>query len=62
MVVAVLCAGLVDAHTVMVYPGYRGNNLISNGTVDQADGLGQAYVDGSYIYPYGMQWQYPCTW
>jgi len=60
VVLAVLCAGLVDAHSILVYPGYRGNNLISNGTVEEADGLGQAWINDSYIWPYGMQWMYPC--
>lgn len=51
---------LVNAHTVIVYPGWRGNNLHSNGTVDETNGLGQMESDGSYLYPYGMQWMYPC--
>ncbi|GES64265.1 hypothetical protein P170DRAFT_478824 [Aspergillus terreus] len=58
---ALLGLGLVHAHTVIVYPGYRGNNLHTNGTVEAADGLGVAAdSNGSYIYPYGMQWAYPC--
>lgn len=60
IVVALLCAGMVHAHTVIVYPGYRGNNLHSNGTVEQTNGLGTAWENNSYIYPYGMQWMYPC--
>ncbi|KAL1970993.1 hypothetical protein VTN77DRAFT_2827 [Rasamsonia byssochlamydoides] len=61
LVVAVLSwIGSVNAHTVIVYPGYRGNNLHTNGTVEDADGLGAAYVNGSLVYPYGMQWMYPC--
>lgn len=59
--VALLCVGLSHAHTVIVYPGYRGNNLHTNGTVEEADGLGAAFSNGSYSYPYGMQWIYPCT-
>lgn len=59
---ALLGLSLVHAHTVIVYPGYRGNNLHTNGTVEAADGLGVAAdSNGSYIYPYGMQWAYPCT-
>ncbi|PLB45891.1 hypothetical protein P170DRAFT_478824 [Aspergillus steynii IBT 23096] len=58
--VALLCVGLSQAHTVIVYPGYRGNNLHTNGTVEATDGLGAAYSNGSYSYPYGMQWIYPC--
>ena len=57
-----LYAGLTHAHTVITYPGYRGNNLHTNGTVAQAHGLGVAYDKGndSYIFPYGMEWIYPC--
>ncbi|OQE12071.1 hypothetical protein PENVUL_c001G08299 [Penicillium vulpinum] len=61
-VILLLCLGLAQAHTVITYPGYRGNNLHTNGTVEQADGLGVAYdaKNGSLIYPYGMEWIYPC--
>ncbi|KOS45231.1 hypothetical protein ACN38_g3874 [Penicillium nordicum] len=61
-VLLLLCLGLAHAHTVITYPGYRGNNLHTNGTVQQANGLGVAYdvKNGSYIYPYGMEWIYPC--
>ncbi|KAJ5182775.1 hypothetical protein N7492_000391 [Penicillium capsulatum] len=57
-----LCVGLAQAHSVITYPGYRGNNLHTNGTVEQANGLGVAYdsKNGSLIYPYGMEWIYPC--
>jgi hypothetical protein len=51
---------LVNAHSVIVYPGYRGNNLHTNGTVEESNGLGSATVNGSTIYPYGMEWMYPC--
>lgn len=47
---------LVTAHTVITYPGYRGNNLIKNGTTYETNGLGEA--NGTF--PYGMQWMYPC--
>ncbi|KAL4872472.1 hypothetical protein BDV12DRAFT_162270 [Aspergillus spectabilis] len=59
---AMLCMSLVNAHTVVVYPGYRGNNLHTTGTVEGADGLGAAYDSDNetLIYPYGMQWLYPC--
>jgi hypothetical protein len=33
-----LCLGLAQAHTVITYPGYRGNNLHLNGTVQQSNG------------------------
>ncbi|GIJ85802.1 hypothetical protein Asppvi_004666 [Aspergillus pseudoviridinutans] len=58
--IALLCAGLANAHTVITYPGYRGNNLHTNGTVEESNGLGQAYYNGSMIFPYGMEWIYPC--
>ncbi|BCR89385.1 copper acquisition factor BIM1-like domain-containing protein [Aspergillus chevalieri] len=60
LTLALLLLGLVDAHTVIVYPGYRGNNLITNGTIEEANGLGAASQNGSMIYPYGMEWIYPC--
>lgn len=59
--IALLFFGLVHGHTVIVYPGYRGNNLQTNGTVEEANGLGAAWQNGSMIYPYGMEWVYPCT-
>ena len=58
---------LVVAHTVIVYPGWRGNNIHTNGTVAPNDesikpgSLGINYENGSYGFPYGMQWMYPCT-
>lgn len=33
---------------------------MTNGTVEEANGLGETVVNGSSIFPYGMQWQYPC--
>lgn len=61
-----LCLNYVTAHTVITYPGWRGNNLISNGT--NPDGsiipgsLGQNWNEETqgYNFPYGMQWMYPC--
>jgi hypothetical protein len=47
------------AHTVIVYPGWRGDNLHANGTVAQTDGLQPGGPDGN-LWPYGMQWTYPC--
>ncbi|PYH46424.1 copper acquisition factor BIM1-like domain-containing protein [Aspergillus saccharolyticus JOP 1030-1] len=55
-----LSLSLVNAHSIITYPGYRGNNLHTNGTVQQTNGLGVAWENGSYVYPYGMQWIYPC--
>ncbi|KAJ5833394.1 hypothetical protein N7474_001705 [Penicillium riverlandense] len=62
LVLLLLCLGLADAHTIITYPGYRGNNLHSNGTVQATNGLGVAYdpKNGTYMYPYGMEWIYPC--
>ena len=62
---------LVSSHTVITYPGWRGDNLNTNGSVLPYDydtktvgtnGLGVALGNDSYPqYPYGMQWMYPCT-
>ena len=63
--IAILCAlfALARAHTVITYPGWRGDNLHSNGTLPQDDpntiGINH-YDNGSVGYPYGMQWMYPC--
>ena len=52
---------LAHAHTVITYPGWRGDNLHTNGTVQDTNGLGVAPAsNGSEQYPYGMQWMYPC--
>ncbi|OAG44277.1 hypothetical protein AYO21_01273 [Fonsecaea monophora] len=56
---------LISAHTVITYPGWRGDNLVSNGTTVETNGLGQYAIGDSveqqdYLYPYGMQWMYPC--
>ncbi|SLM34896.1 hypothetical protein EPUS_04916 [Lasallia pustulata] len=50
-------SSLVSAHTVITYPGWRGDNLHTNGSVEDTDGLG---VGSNNSYPYGMQWMYPC--
>ncbi|KAI4142474.1 MAG: hypothetical protein L6R39_004925 [Caloplaca ligustica] len=47
----------VSTHTVITYPGWRGNNLHSPGDIAAEKGLG-AGENGTY--PYGMQWIYPC--
>ena len=58
---------LASAHPVIVYPGWRGNNIHTNGTVSDTDpsikpgSLGINYENGTYGFPYGMQWMYPCT-
>ncbi|KAF2733769.1 hypothetical protein EJ04DRAFT_438393 [Polyplosphaeria fusca] len=57
---------LASAHTVIVYPGWRGNNIHTNGTVSDNDptvkpgSLGITWENGTYGFPYGMQWMYPC--
>lgn len=58
---------LAAAHTVIVYPGWRGNNILTNGTVSKTDpsiipgSLGITHADnGTLGFPYGMQWMYPC--
>ncbi|KAK5007948.1 hypothetical protein LTR28_004637, partial [Elasticomyces elasticus] len=53
---------LAAAHTVISYPGYRGNNLVSNGTVPalNPNSIGIDYSpNGTVSFPYGMQWMYP---
>jgi len=60
------CWSSVAAHLVLGYPGWRGDNLKSNGT--NPDGsiptgsLGTEWDNDtqSYLYPWGMQWMYPC--
>ncbi|OJK02170.1 hypothetical protein ASPACDRAFT_76596 [Aspergillus aculeatus ATCC 16872] len=58
--ITLLSLSLANAHSIITYPGYRGNNLHTNGTVQQTNGLGVGWENGSYVYPYGMQWIYPC--
>ncbi|KAH9899106.1 hypothetical protein F4778DRAFT_186325 [Xylariomycetidae sp. FL2044] len=50
----------VYSHVVISYPGWRGNNLVLNGSVEDTSGLGVGVFDGTWVYPYGMQWIYPC--
>ena len=50
-----------EAHLVLTYPGWRGDNLAMNGTTAETDGLVEKVLsNGSTVYPYGMQWIYPC--
>jgi len=66
LVFVVASWSLASAHTVIVYPGWRGNNIHTNGTVSPTDpsipagSLGINYDNGTYGFPYGMQWMYPC--
>ncbi|KAI9726234.1 MAG: hypothetical protein M1834_009089 [Cirrosporium novae-zelandiae] len=48
---------LISAHTVITYPGWRGDNLQTNGTIQETRGLGEG---DNQTFPYGMQWMYPC--
>lgn len=50
-------ASLVSSHLVLTYPGWRGDNLLSNGSIEESSGLG---VGPNNSYPFGMQWIYPC--
>jgi hypothetical protein len=62
------CWSNVAAHLVITYPGWRGNNLKNSGNVPEGslnipdNGLGVSYSNTSQelVYPYGMQWIYPC--
>ncbi|KAH9881106.1 hypothetical protein J1614_001600 [Plenodomus biglobosus] len=59
---------LVSAHTVLVYPPWRGNNIHTNGTMSDTDpsiipgsrGMNYDQEKDTYGFPYGMQWMYPC--
>lgn len=61
-------SSLAAAHTVIVYPGWRGNNIHTNGTASPTDpsiipgSLGINYDNGTLGFPYGMQWMYPCEY
>lgn len=61
-----LLVATATAHTVITYPGWRGNNLHSNGTYSNLDvipgsrGMNWDEDEEAYTYPYGMQWMYPC--
>ncbi|KAF1988924.1 hypothetical protein K402DRAFT_391626 [Aulographum hederae CBS 113979] len=48
-----------SAHTVITYPGWRGNTLHSSG---QINGMGQRWNEttDNWDFPYGQQWIYPC--
>lgn len=62
LAVVAICS-VVRAHTVITYPGWRGNNLHTNGTLPELDPstIGIDYdSNGSVAFPYGMQWMYPC--
>ena len=53
-------SSLVSAHTVITYPGWRGDNLHSNGTDQNFIDGGGLGVGPNNSFPYGMQWMYPC--
>lgn len=63
LVAVVVGAAIARAHTVITYPGWRGNNLHTNGTLPQQnpDTIGiDTYENGSFGFPFGQQWMYPC--
>lgn len=53
VVISSALASLVRAHTILTYPGWRGDNLLSSGVVGVDD-------DTTGNFPYGRQWMYPC--
>lgn len=53
-------SSIVSAHTVITYPGWRGDNLNTNGTEEQFIASGGLGVGPNNTFPYGMQWMYPC--
>ncbi len=69
LVYAVATWSFVAAHTVIVYPPWRGDNIHTNGTLPGPEqdippgSLGINYIkdNDTYGFPYGMQWMYPCT-
>jgi len=54
LLVLTLLANLLTAHTIITYPGWRGDNLNTSGTIGVDD-------YGDHLFPYGMQWAYPCN-
>ncbi|MCJ1376760.1 hypothetical protein MMC20_008005 [Loxospora ochrophaea] len=56
-IACLLLSSFVTSHTVITYPGWRGDNLQQNSTANATSGLG---VGPNNTYPYGMQWIYPC--
>lgn len=63
LLVVATTAAISSAHTVITYPGWRGNNLHTNGTrpEDNPGSLGIDFTDnGTAAFPWGMQWMYPC--
>jgi hypothetical protein len=54
---------IARAHTVITYPGWRGNNLHTNGTLpaQNPESIGIDFSDnGTVAFPWGQQWMYPC--
>lgn len=65
LAVATCLFAFVSSHTVITYPGQRGNNLHTFGNVSDTNGLGETTLGKNKTnpygqYPYGMQWMYPC--
>jgi hypothetical protein len=60
----VAAISIANAHTVITYPGWRGNNLHTNGTVPEhnPEAIGVDYDNGTVSFPWGMQWIYPCKY
>lgn len=63
LLAVITALSLVDAHTVITYPGWRGNSLHTNGTLPEQN-PGSIGIDtdsnGTHSFPWGMQWMYPC--
>lgn len=69
LLVATTCLSLlftlVSSHTVITYPGMRGDNLHTTGNITGLNGSDIVGTNGLGVgndntYPYGMQWIYPC--
>ena len=51
------------AHTILTYPGWRGDNLHTNGTAPELNPgtLGiDHYENGTVGFPFGQQYMFPC--
>ena len=65
LLAALVWSAIATAHTVITYPGWRGNNLHTNGTLPEnnPDTIGiDHFQNGSVAFPYGQQWMYPCEY
>jgi hypothetical protein len=67
LLIAAAAAELATAHTVITYPLWRGNNLISSGSTPPSMSPTSVGVDFNNVngtiqptFPWGMQYTFPC--